>query len=208
MKLVILWVAMLFYPAVSGAQDYRKVDQPDRVYAALKQRSDKVNTIQADFTEIRHVSYLKSPQKSSGKFYFEKKDRMRWEQTDPGSYVIMIDGSSLRVSEGGKEKNIRSAGNMTGMIRDMLLMIVRGDYQSGREFEKELLQNADGYRIVMKPVEKRLKQRYDRLEMQFSKSTMGLEELVFFEKGGDRQVLTFRNEKINIPFDPSLFTQF
>ncbi len=207
MKLLVLWVAML-YPAISNAQDYRKVARPDQVYAALKQRSEKVNTIQADFTEIRHVSYLKAPQKSSGRFYFEKKDRMRWEQTDPGRYVIMIDGSSLRVSEGGKEKNIRSAGHMTGMIRDMLLMIVRGDYQSGREFEKELLQNADRYRIVMTPVEKRLKQRYDRLEMQFSKSTMGLEELTFFEKGGDRQVLTFRNEKINTPFDPSLFTQF
>lgn len=207
MKWLIFWVVMLC-PALGGAQEYRKVARPDLVYAALKERSEKVNTIQADFTEIRHVSYLKAPQKSSGKFYFEKKDRMRWEQIDPGQYVIMIDGSSLRVSEGGKEKNIRSASHMTGMIRDMLLMIVRGDYQSGREFEKELLQNADGYRIVMTPVEKRLKQRYDRLEMQFSKSTMGLEELTFFEKGGDRQVLTFRNEKINTPFDPSLFTQF
>lgn len=206
-KLLIPWVVML-YPGVGNAQDYRKVTQPEQVYAALKQRSEKVNTIQADFIETRYVSYLKAPQKSSGKFYFEKKDRMRWEQTDPGSYIIMIDGSSLRVSEGGKEKNIRSASHMTGMIRDMLLMIVRGDYQSGREFERELLQNADGYRMVMRPVEKRLKQRYEKLELQFSKSTMGLEELVFFEKGGDRQVLTFRNEKINIPFDPSFFTRF
>ena len=207
MKLLI-FCFLILYPAISDAQDYRKVDQPDHVYAALKQRSGKVHTIQADFTEIRYVSYLKEPQKSSGKFYFEKKDRMRWEQTNPGSYVIMIDGSSLRVSEGGKEKNIKSAGQMTGMIRDMLLMIVRGDYQSGKEFEKELLQNATAYRMVMRPVEKRLKQRYDKLELQFSKSTLELEELIFFEKGGDRQVLAFRNEKVNVPFNSSLFTQF
>lgn len=206
-KFLIPWIAML-NPAISNAQDYRKVTQPDQVFAALKQRSEKVNTIQADFTEIRHVSYLKEPQKSSGRFYFEKKDRMRWEQTEPGTYVIMIDGSSLRVSEGGKEKNIKSAGQMTGMIRDMLLMIVRGDYQSGSEFEKEVLQNADRYRIVLRPLGKRLKQRYERLEMQFSKPMMSLEELTFFEKGGDRQVMIFRNEKINIPFDSSLFTQF
>ncbi len=207
MKLLIFWF-LVFYPALSDAQDFRKAAQPDQVYAALKQRSEKVNTLQADFSETRYVSYLKAPQKSSGKFYFEKKDRMRWEQTDPGSYVIMINGSSLRVSEGGKEKNIRSAGQMTGMIRDMLLMIVRGDYQSGKEFEKELLQNAAAYRMVMRPVEKRLKQRYDKLELQFSKSTLELEELVFFEKGGDRQVLAFRNEKVNFPLNSSLFTQF
>jgi len=201
------WLVFLF-PIWTYAQDFERVADPSAVFRELKTYSDKVNSIHADFREIRYVSYLKEPQKSSGRFVYEKQDKMRWEQNVPAKYVILIDGSTLRVSEEGKEKNIKTAGSMAGMIREMLLMLVNGDYQTSKGFEKELFQNATEYRMVLKPLEKRLKQRYDRLEMQFSRSSLGLKQLTFYEKGGDRQVMTFLNEKINAPVDSRLFTQF
>lgn len=203
-----LWWAAIVFPAFCTAQEFKKVLQPEPVYAELKKSSEKVNSIQADFTEVRHASYLKEPQKSSGRFFYEKKDKMRWEQQAPGSYIILIDGNNLRISEEGREKSVKAAGNMSGMIREMLLMMVNGDYQSNKGFEKELLQNTSSYLIVMTPVERRLRQRYDKLEMQFSKNSMGLKQLTFFEKGGDRQVMTFLNEKVNTSVDPALFKQF
>lgn len=204
----ILWWIAAVWPACVKAQEFRKVAQPEAVYGELRKNSEKVSSIQADFTEMRHASYLKEPQKSSGSFVYERKDKMRWEQKTPGSYIILIDGSSLRVSEDGKEKNVKQAGGIAGMVREMLLMIVNGDYQSGKGFEKELFQDVSSYLLVMTPVERRLRQRYDKLEMQFSRHTMGLKQLTFFEKGGDRQVMVFRNEKINGPVDPSVFKQF
>ncbi len=197
-----------FLPVLAAAQEFKKVAHPEPVYNELKNNSEKISSIQADFTEVKYVSYLKEPQKSSGRFAYEKKDKMRWEQKLPAPYVILIDGNSLRVSDNGKEKNVKAAGNVAGMIREMLMMIVNGDYQTSQGFEKELFQNMTSYLIVMKPLERRLKQRYEKLEMQFSKKTTGLKQLTFFEKGGDRHVMTFHDEKVNSAIDPLLFKQF
>lgn len=202
------WWMVILFPAICTAQDFEPVSDPIVVLEQLKSYTDKVNSIQADFEEVRYVSYLKEPQRASGRFIYQKQDKMRWEQQDPIPYIILIDGSSMRVSEDGKEKQIRAAGAMAGTIREMLLMLVNGNYQTHKGFEKEVFQNSKEYRMVLKPMEKRLKQRFDRLEMQFSKSTLGLRQLTFYEKGGDRQVMTFLNEKINVPVETRLFKQF
>lgn len=198
----------ILLPAWAGAQEFKKVTDPDAVYRELRQNSERINSLEAQFREVKYLSYLKEPQKSSGRFVYEKKDKMRWEQVVPASYVILINGSSLRVNDGGKEKNVKSAGPVAGMVREMLLMMVNGDYQNSRGFEKELYQNSAHYLVVMKPLEKRLKQRFERLEMQFSKNGAGLRQLTFFEKGGDRQVMSFHDEKINGAINQALFTQF
>lgn len=190
------------------AQDFREVRQPESVFAELKRSSEKVSSIKADFNEVRHVSYLKDPQKSSGQFFYEKKDKMRWEQNKPSSYIILIEGNSLKVSEQGKEKNVKAAGGMVSLMREMLLMMVNGDFQANKGFEKGLFQNPSSYLVVLNPVDRKLKQRYDKLELLFSKDRLLLTQLTFFEKGGDKQVMTFSNERINGQIAPSLFKQF
>jgi outer membrane lipoprotein-sorting protein len=190
------------------AQEFKRVDHPEPIFAALKANSEKVHTISADFAEVRYASYLKEPLKSSGQFFYQKKEQMRWEQQKPSSYIILINGNSLRISEQGKEKNIKSAGNMAGMIRETLLMMVSGDFQASKSFEKTVSHHAGNYLVTLTPLERRLKQRYDRLELLFSKSTLGLKQLTFFEKAGDKQVMTFSNEKVNASLAPTIFTQF
>lgn len=194
--------------AEANAQVFVKSSQPQVFYNELKRRSEGVSTISADFSEVRYASYLKEPFKSSGQFYYQKRDKMRWEQKKPSSYIILIDGDRLRVSEDGKEKNVKSAGGVASTIREMLLMMVNGDFQNHKGFEKEVLENAGKYRVVLTPQEKRLKQRYDKMELEFVKGTLGLSQLTFFEKGGDRQVMIFTNEKLNGPLSPSVFGQF
>lgn len=202
-----LLVAVLSVLSLNG-QDFKKVANPEAVYRQLSEASEQVRSIQADFKEERWVSYLKEPQHSSGMFYYLKKDKLRWEQVIPSSYIILINENELKVSEKGTEKNMQSAKRVAMGIRDLMLTMVNGDFQQAKGFTKECLQTTDSYVIVLKPTDKRLRQLYESIQLQFSKNTLTLKQLTFFGKGGDRQIMTFLNEKLNSPVDRTLFVTF
>lgn len=130
---------------------------------------------------------------------------MRWEQKAPVKYVILINGDRIRVQEAGKEKNVGQAGRMAAQIKELMIGLVNGDFQQNKAFLQSCLENSDQYMVVLTPVNRRLKNIYSKITLVFPKSTLHLKELSFFEKGGDKSVMKFQNEKFNQPIDDSLF---
>jgi outer membrane lipoprotein-sorting protein len=198
----LIWLAV---PLASSAQTFKPVANAEKVLAELRKTSQATTSIQASFTEEKFMAVLKEPERSAGTFYFQQKDRMRWEQKTPVKYVILINGDKLRIEEGGKEKNIGQAGRMAAQIKELMIGLVNGDFQLNKAFSISCLASDDQYQLVLTPVNRRLKNIYSRISMVFPKSSLRLKELTFVEKRGDRSVMKFHNEKFNTPIDDSLF---
>lgn len=194
-----------FCGVVASAQNFKPATNPDKILADLRKSSQATSSIQADFKEEKYLSFLKEPEKSSGVFYFKKDDRMRWEQQAPFKYIILIAGDKLRVQDGSKEKNVGAAGRMAGQIKQVMLGLVNGDFQQSKAFTQVCMENADQYLIVLTPTSKRMRSVYATINLIFSKNTLRLKELTFFEKGGDKSVMKFQNEKFNQPIAESVF---
>lgn len=208
-KKIALVAIVLFGGTIrADAQTLKPVTDPARVFELLKNSSDKTTSILSDFTEEKTASYLKSPQKSAGKFYFKKSNKMRWEQNSPFQYTILINDDQLRVQENGKEKNVGAAKRMAGKMREMLLSLVSGDFQNSKAFLRECMQTDEHYVIILKPTDKRLRNRYASIRLSFLKKTLALRELHFEEPSGDRSTMKFFNEKINGNLSDELFQKF
>jgi len=203
-RLLIL-VCLLFSAISSFAQDFKAASNPEKILADLRKSSLATSSIQADFKEEKFLSFLKEPEKSSGVFYFKKDDKMRWEQQTPFKYVILINGDKLRVQDGSKEKNVGAAGRMAGQIKQVMLGLVNGDFQQSKAFTQVCLESADQYLVVLTPTNKRMRNVYSKINLVFPKSTLRLKELTFFEKGGDKSVMKFQNEKFNQPIADAVF---
>ena len=189
----------------ANAQAVRQVADPERVFAALRKASGAVSSIQATFKEAKYLSVLNQPKNSSGIFYYKKQDKMRWEQKAPVSYVIIINGDRLRVQEAGKEKNVGQAGRMAAQIKELMIGLVNGDFQQNKAFAQSCQESDDQYFVTLTPVNRRLKNIYTKITMVFPKNTLRLKELSFFEKNGDKSVMNFSNEKLNLSIDDGLF---
>ncbi|MCE7062095.1 outer membrane lipoprotein carrier protein LolA [Dyadobacter sp. CY343] len=187
-----------------NAQSFQPAADQAKILAELKKTSQATTSIQAAFTEEKHLAVLKEPERSSGVFYF-KQNKMRWEQKNPVKYVIMINGDKLRIEEGGKEKNVGQASRMAAQIKELMIGLVNGDFQQNKAFSIAALASDDQYMIVLTPVNRRLKNIYSKITMVFPKSTLRLKELTFFDKGGDRNLLRFHSEKFNSQINDSLF---
>lgn len=199
-----LVIVVLFSLPVLG-QDFKPVQNSEKVVAELRKTSQATQSIQADFREEKQVSFLKETKKSSGVFFYKKEDQMRWEQTDPYLYVILIDKDKLRVKDGAKEKDMSTANRMAGRIKEMMLGMVNGSFDKNTSFTTSCLENEESYLVVLTPVNKRMKNIYEKINLTFSKKTQRLKELAFFEKNGDKSTMKFFNEKFNHAIDDKLF---
>jgi len=188
-----------------SAQHFKPAANPEKILSELRKTSSATHSIQASFKEEKYLSVLKEPEHSSGLFYYQKNDKMRWEQKKPGSYIILINGDKLRIQEGGKEKNVAQAGRMAVQIKELMIGLVNGDFQQNRAFSQACMESADQYMIVLTPVNRRLKNIYSKITLVFSRTSLRLKELTFFEKSGDKSLMKFHQEKFNEPIDNSLF---
>ncbi|MHA4739352.1 LolA family protein [Dyadobacter sp. MSC1_007] len=187
------------------AQSFKPAAHPEKILADLRKVSQSTSSIQASFTEEKFLAVLKEPEKSSGVFFYQQKDKMRWEQKTPAKYVILINGDKLRIQEGGKEKNVGQAGRMAAQIKELMIGLVNGDFQQNKGFSLACMESDDHYQILLTPVNRRLKNVYSKISLVFLKSTLRLKELSFFEKGGDKSMMKFQQEKFNQPISENLF---
>ena len=201
----ILVFVMSLVSCVSMAQSYKPLAAPEAFLAQLRKTSQSTTSIQASFSEEKFLAVLKEPERSSGVFYYQQKDKMRWEQKSPVKYVILINGDKLRVQEAGKEKNVGQAGRMAAQIKELMIGLVNGDFQQNKAFTMSTFESDDHYMVVLTPANRRLKNIYSKISLVFSKSALRLKELSFFEKGGDKSIMKFQNDKFNQPINDSLF---
>lgn len=188
-------------------KEYEKVNNPNVVLNKIKTLSDKTNSIVSDFNETKHLAFFKEPQISKGKFYYAKNNKMRWEQTTPSQYLILINGESLKIIKEGKEQNL-GAGKKTALkINDFMMSLIQGEYQNSKDFNVTCYQSSQKYLVKLIPITKPLNKVYLDLELFFSKKTNRLESIVFNEKEGDKRIVTFVNQKYNTTIDNNLFTK-
>ncbi|MCQ6468649.1 hypothetical protein NPN14_25820, partial [Vibrio parahaemolyticus] len=59
------------------AQSFKPAVNQEKLLADLRKTSQATTSIQASFTEEKYLAVLKEPEKSSGAFFYQQKDKMR-----------------------------------------------------------------------------------------------------------------------------------
>jgi outer membrane lipoprotein-sorting protein len=189
-------------------QEMTPMQSASEFTAKLKEASKQTNSITADFTEEKYASYLKEPQKSAGKFYYKKKDKLRWEIISPIKYIFISNEDKIKIQDNGKDVNVSSANQVVHKIQELMLTLVNGEFNSSKMFAPNYFETTDSYYVKLIPKNKRLADLFNDIELCFSKETLLLKELDFHEKSGDKSIMMFSNSKTNQLINDSVFTNF
>ena len=207
MRLTIAFILFIWIPVLAIAQQ-EPLSNPAELTEKLKQAGIANNSIKADFIEQRFMSALKEPQTSFGIFYYKKENKLRWEKTKPTSYVFISENNKVRVKENNHEKDVSSYNQVVGRIKDLMLTLVNGDFSNGKQFNPQYFQTKSEYIVKLKPRNKRMSLAFDYIQLSFNKKNLLLEELAFYEKSGDRNIMKFSNQMVNTELSDSLFKNF
>jgi outer membrane lipoprotein-sorting protein len=210
MNISSLYILILYFLAITIASAQEKnetpVKDPSKLIELINLASATTNTITADFTQVKEMSFMEEKAISSGKFYFEKEKKLRWEYTEPFSYVIILNNDHLRIIDEGKSKDFEAGSNRMFLeISNIMTGMVNGTLLNSPQFHTTWSESAGYYVAELVPNGTELKDYLARIELKLNRQDFTVDELKMFEKTGDYTQITFRNKKLNEPIPVEIF---
>nr|WP_320057043.1 outer membrane lipoprotein carrier protein LolA [uncultured Bacteroides sp.] len=200
---------LLTFVAVSSlqAQQMRKINQMQEFDKRLSQETQTLQSIESDFSQTKYLDVLDEKVKSQGKFYYKKSNKIRMEYTSPINYLIVINGSKLKIVSDGK-KNIMNVNSnkMMNEVQNMLTACTVGDLSKmSANYRLEYFEDAKSYLVKIKPISKTLQAYITSIQIYLDKKDMSVYKMILSETATNYTEYEFYNKKFNSLKNEAIF---
>jgi len=208
MKLISSILFLVLVSTGVSAQEYSKITDPKACKSALEKQHKETKSIQSDFTETATSSLLTAAQKGSGKMWYKKENKIRWEKSKPESQIILINGKTVKLQEKGKEINNASSKMVVKKIQGLMVQMMTGEFLNEKEFKISYFESKSNYKLVLIPKSDKMKRYVSEINLIFSKKELTIKELTMLTDKDNKLVYSFSNTEINGTINDSKFTTF
>ncbi len=198
-------VAMQFY-STAFAQETDETEA--QFIQSILSHVSQVTTISSDFIQERRFSILRNMNVAKGHFYYEKPDRLRWEQREPAAAGFVVNGTRLKRWKGEKGRvqiTELSREPAFGLFVGQIFAWCMGDadWLSKRYEIKVMSRRPPVIRLI--PKEKAEKRHVNHITVEFS-DDRGRVQSVDVETADKDSVKTiFANTIINSVLEKDIF---
>ncbi|HNM68263.1 MAG TPA: polysaccharide deacetylase family protein [Flavobacteriales bacterium] len=191
---------------VCAQNDKKPIDETDPLVQALFAQGRTITTLQADFTQEKHLKALQAPLSSTGRFSFQRPARMRWQVDAPAPMVAVADRKDVRIMEGGKERpaDMRDR-EVYGAITEMIDGIVSGRLMNGKGMRAAYFRTTAGLLVDLEPTDARVAKRMKGIHLLFDPKDLLLRELRMEQANGDNTVTRFTGARAGAPLPANTF---
>ena len=122
MRTLLIYLSLFFLSIASiHAQSMKKMAQKTEFESRLAKEAQTVESIESDFTQVKYLDVFDEKVTSKGKFYYQKSNKICMEYFRPMDYLIVINGSKLKIVSDGKKSIMNLSSNkMMAQMQDML----------------------------------------------------------------------------------------
>lgn len=183
------------------------VDRLRALVERMKIEQKGFQTLVADFEQQTSSEMLVEVERSSGTFYYEAPDKVRWQYNEPTPKVIVINGQELvtwyqdlgraeKVQVGRYSDAVFKYLGASGSLETLM------DYFSLRiDFPK----GSEPYRIDLVPRYKRVEKRLKEMSVAIDGRLFVPVELSYVEPNGDSTEYQFTDFRVNQPLPAAHF---
>ena len=165
----------------------------------------RLTSVQADFTQEKHLKILARPLLSRGVFAFQAPQSLRWEYLAPlHSIMVMHDG---RIDKAIERDGRLERDNGTGISSMQIILQDIGSWLDGRFSDNPVftVSRPDGQTVVLIPKEQGLAAVISRIELRLGRQAGVMESVTIFEGPDAWTRLTFANAVLNRAIPESRF---
>ncbi|MDK7374630.1 outer membrane lipoprotein carrier protein LolA [Weeksella virosa] len=203
-KLAILFLVLL--ATFSLAQNRMSYNEIINFKKSVKTEMNKINTFSATFTETKHLSFLKKPTVSKGKFYLQNPNKVLWQYTSPSKTSVIFVDNKITLKQANKSKiTDLSRQKNFAQLNALIIGSFNGDLFDNPAFESDFYTNTKGFLVRLMPKSKTAKKYLKRIELQFDKQVDMVSEVKLIEPSNDYTQILFSNKSINPNISPSIF---
>ncbi len=179
--------------------------------AAFKQQFAKVSqqtqSLQSDFVQEKNLSMLSDKIVSKGKFWFKRENKVRMEYQQPSYYLLVMNGKDIKTKDTQKENRVSAKSNkLFEQINKIMIDCVQGNVLDNEAFQAQVMENAQYYQLVLKPVNKALAAFFKTIHLLVSKQDYAVVKITMHEITGDDTAISFVNKQVNVNIPDAVFS--
>src|ERR1700681_1733959 len=90
---------------------YTLLNHPETFKKSFAEATAATESIQSGFIQEKTLTMLSEKIRSTGKFWYRKKNKLRMEYTQPYPYLMILNAGKIFIKEGQKENKISANSN-------------------------------------------------------------------------------------------------
>lgn len=213
-KILVIAATMLASLSFSVMQAATPVSDVEGLKAKMQASAEKITSIQSDFTQEKYVSVMASTMKSSGKFYYQKTDKVKLEYTVPFKQDLVMNGTKLMMkANGGKPMIMDASSNpMMAELKKVISACMSGNIANiGDNYKMTYFVDGSNYLIEIVPQSADIKKFAEKVDLYLDSSDFTVVRMRMIEakkpnqSKNDYTDYTFTNKKKNAAIAESVF---
>jgi outer membrane lipoprotein-sorting protein len=205
-SLTLLCFLFCFLSSEGQYTGYSLLNHPEIFKKSFAEATAATESIQSDFRQEKTLSMLSENINSSGKFWYQKNDKLRMEYRQPYTYLMILNGGKILIREGQKENKISANSNKVfQQINRILIDCVAGSMLENPDFQSRIFESNGFFLVELKPEVKNLKELYKNINIIIDKKNYTASGIEMFELSGDKTIIRFQNKELNAHIPDSVF---
>ena len=188
--------------------DLRPSDRLGALLDRMQLEQAAVETLEADFVQLKESQFLMAPAESAGQFSYAAPDRVRWEHRSPTPISLLITGGEMitwyrdlekveRMLVGRHSQRILEYLGATGSVEQL-----RKYFSVRLELETD---RSQPYRLELTPRYSRIAKRLQKMIVWVDPELFLLSRLRLVEPDGDLTEYRFNRLRVNGGLPPERF---
>ncbi|MGO2358677.1 MAG: outer membrane lipoprotein carrier protein LolA [Mesonia sp.] len=173
----------------------------------VKQTSEHTETLKGQFLQTKQLSFLEKSIESSGNFYYQTPNLVKWEYKEPYLYGVIFKDGSLLINDNGKKQDVDLASNkLFEKLSDLIVNSMNGKMLTDTDFSTSFFTENGEVMAILIPEQKQLAEFFKAIELHFNSVTFLVEQVKLIEKSGDFTLIKLQNLQQNPSLNASVFT--
>lgn len=180
----------------------------DAIIAKINAAVSKIETMQCDFVQTKHMKMLNNKMVSTGIMAYKQSDKLRWEYKKPYTYVFILNGTKVYLKKESRNDVIDIKQNKVfkSIAEIMMNSVIGKCLTNNKEFKVSILDVNNQWVASLIPQKKELKQMYSKIILYFGKASSIIQKVEMIEKNGDKTIIELKNVKLNKPVNANSFS--
>jgi outer membrane lipoprotein-sorting protein len=178
------------------------------VLKKISDASSKVETLESEFTQERHMDLLENIAVSSGRFFYKRPDKMRWETISPAHSGFSVNGDKAKRWRGNhrvSQSFTLDPGSVIKIIVDQVFAWTKADFQWLENNYILQVLGVDPVTVKLVPKKEKKIEFITHLTLIFSNDYSHVEAVEVHESNGDFTRIRFFHTRINKSLNSDLF---
>ncbi len=179
-----------------------------QAFERISKTVSDIKTISGSFRQERRLSMLKDPVVSTGRFYCDKPDKLRWELITPEPSGFLVNGATAKQwkgKEGTSDAFDARQNHVIRLIVDQIFAWATADLKWIEQRYNVTVLKDDPIALKLVPRDSKERRYVDHIRILFEAETNYVQCVDIVEKGGDSTRIVFSGMIMNSQLQKGLF---